>query len=620
MKRLPEILLAVLAALAFTAVISSCGRTGGPATVEHPFILAASMGSTDIVKVELTDSLTAVTMYTKSSPHSWVRWGKDTKILADGIEYAIKGGEGMTPGEYIWTDDKGDVEYTLFFEPVPFRTKSIDISEGYTRGCFNFYGIDLTGRAKERTDRRMPAPAALKAVPVFNEGMAESTVNVHVLNLKPGMDSTFNWEMVKYIGYASDGELKVDPDGNASLTFKQKGTGFFTCVAYDAVIMGATPVEPGETVDLYIDVNESGHNIMKRREGYVDAGARYSSANGKLSALSGFKPLTTIPEDFVTDWRVSAEEYCDALLAAYGKCMEEIDASGAKDTDKELSRLLLKGRTLELAGYSLNVLAPLYVNSGEDVSKANSSMFASCGKEDIKRVLEAVGPVDISDMDFLSRSVSPVDFAVEALIDYDLIPENDREYDRVHSLFGWEKALNGKLEESDCAELDKLGWDFPAKALRSINDDTLAALSEGAMDFTAVSEWDGVQEWMESILKPHAGKVVMIDLWDTWCAPCKSALAQTEPQKSGILSSDDIVWIYIADDSSPILEYKEAIKEISGIHYRLDEDRINELRRFFGVDGIPFYILVERDGSFNARPDLRNHDLFVKELLDRTEE
>ncbi len=120
----------------------------------------------------------------------------------------------------------------------------------------------------------------------------------------------------------------------------------------------------------------------------------------------------------------------------------------------------------------------------------------------------------------------------------------------------------------------------------------------------------------DAIIKKYKGKVVVVDLWNTWCGPCRRAIAANEPLKSGELNSKDIVWVYIANETSPLDAYLEMVPGIKGEHYRLTKEQFAAIAKRFNVDGIPYYILVDRKGNAAGRPDLRDHELYKQTILE----
>ena len=141
------------------------------------------------------------------------------------------------------------------------------------------------------------------------------------------------------------------------------------------------------------------------------------------------------------------------------------------------------------------------------------------------------------------------------------------------------------------------------KELESVKDVRIETTPEVAVD-----------KLFDAIVAPYKGKVVFVDFWNTWCGPCRASIKANEPLKSGELKSDDLVWIYIANETSPLVAYKTSIAKIAGKHYRLDDAQWKYLCEKFQIDGIPSYVLVDRDGSYELRNDFRDHDLMKKTL------
>ena len=126
-----------------------------------------------------------------------------------------------------------------------------------------------------------------------------------------------------------------------------------------------------------------------------------------------------------------------------------------------------------------------------------------------------------------------------------------------------------------------------------------------------------VEKLFDAIIAPYKGKVVLVDFWNTWCGPCRAAIKAIEPLKDTELKSDDLVWIYIANETSPLVKYKTMIPDIKGKHFRLNDKQWEYLCAKFKIDGIPSYVLVDKDGSYQLRNDMRDHNLLVRMLKEK---
>ena len=99
---------------------------------------------------------------------------------------------------------------------------------------------------------------------------------------------------------------------------------------------------------------------------------------------------------------------------------------------------------------------------------------------------------------------------------------------------------------------------------------------------------------IETIVAQHPGKAVFIDIWATWCGPCKKGIKAMEPLKMK-LKDKDVVFVYLTNESSPQEDFKRQVAFVSGLHYRLPVTIFSEY--FPGVDGIPQYYLYNREGK-----------------------
>jgi thiol-disulfide isomerase/thioredoxin len=100
----------------------------------------------------------------------------------------------------------------------------------------------------------------------------------------------------------------------------------------------------------------------------------------------------------------------------------------------------------------------------------------------------------------------------------------------------------------------------------------------------------------DAIISKYKGKVVYVDFWATWCAPCRSGIERIKPLKDE-MSNGNVVFVYITNPTSPQATYDNMIPGIKGEHYRVSNDEWNYLKTKFQISGIPHYALVGKDGQ-----------------------
>lgn len=101
---------------------------------------------------------------------------------------------------------------------------------------------------------------------------------------------------------------------------------------------------------------------------------------------------------------------------------------------------------------------------------------------------------------------------------------------------------------------------------------------------------------LQTILNKYKGKAVLIDIWATWCGPCKAGHQVMKPWKQE-LKGKDIQFVYITSPTSPLKTWQEMIKDIDGDHYYLTKEQYNYILNHYDSDGIPTYAIYDTEGN-----------------------
>lgn len=118
----------------------------GHKLVHHPRKKTEKMEVLTICQVELTDSATVLRVHARYIPNYWIRLDKATFLMSDkGVNYPLLRSEGFAIGEQVFMPDSGEMDFTLYFAPLPKDTRWFDFSEGeHVEGGYYIEGIRLT--------------------------------------------------------------------------------------------------------------------------------------------------------------------------------------------------------------------------------------------------------------------------------------------------------------------------------------------------------------------------------------------------------------------------------------------------------------------------------------------
>lgn len=118
-------------------------------------------------------------------------------------------------------------------------------------------------------------------------------------------------------------------------------------------------------------------------------------------------------------------------------------------------------------------------------------------------------------------------------------------------------------------------------------------------------------------LSDFKGKYVYIDCWATWCGPCKGEIPHLEKLEKEY-EGKNIVFVSISQDKS-VERWKKFVKEknMHGVQLNSGGDRV--FYEFFGITGIPHFILIGKNGEVLRMRAPNPSDDRVKAMLNSLE-
>ena len=97
-------------------------------------------------------------------------------------------------------------------------------------------------------------------------------------------------------------------------------------------------------------------------------------------------------------------------------------------------------------------------------------------------------------------------------------------------------------------------------------------------------------------LAEFQGKVVLLNFWATWCAPCRAEMPALD-QLQADLGAADFAVVPVATGPNPVPAIEKFFAEAGLVHLTSLRDPKQAFARQMGVLGLPMTVILNRDGQ-----------------------
>ena len=557
----------------------------------------------DITKMELKETETVMHFRVKFIPNYWIRFAKESFLKTpDGKEYAVVSGKKTSEAEsdveldsLFWMPESGLADLVLHFKPVPTDTKEIDFIEGYDEGAFRFFNI-----CDAKTKKEPEWPAEWKGVkyaqdeklPEAKIGKGVARIKVKLLGYKPGMGMELRVGGFRPLGEKEyfDKSFPLADDGTATAEIPLRMTREVS-VGVSGVAGGPLVIAPGQEIALLMNIGE-GSNRPLAIKGFL--------AKTNMDLNEAFVKL--LPKDAQVI-RYKALSQCDTpekrlawLKNEFDKKIAEVKASDYTTAAKDLLCMEAEGEFVEWSRFFGGNYTNLMMTTGKaritsqkeyrDLLKANDSLLVLSEAEKAYSYQYLDKPTSPCSDRFWTLPLSQLDKDFSARAPW------LNELQTVYFMFSTdEKEWDGLMAQMKYEDCKNVVTDYQKEQERLAQE-----LAQKESIF--FKKFDDVkpENILQTILDRYKGKAVLIDMWATWCGPCRAGHKAMAPMKEQ-MKGQNVQFVYITSPSSPMSTWQEMIKDIDGDHYYLTPEQYSYILAKYESSGIPTYAVYNTKGE-----------------------
>lgn len=571
---------------------------------ENPSAFTGSGNVTfTITKMEMKETETVMHFRVKFVPRYWIRFAKESFLnTPDGKEYVVVSGKKTSEAEsdveldsLFWMPESGQADMALHFKPVPTDTKEMDFIEGYDDGAFRFWNICDANTKKEPewpADWKNVKYAKNETLPEAKIGKGVARIHVKLLGYKPEMGLELRVGGFRQLGEKEyyDKSFPLADDGTATAEIPLKLTRKVS-IGVSGVAGGPIVIAPGQEISLLMKIGEDSNRPLAMK-GFL--------AKTNMDLNEEFVKL--LPRD-ASVRRYEAISQCDTpekrlawLKDEFDKRLAEVKASDYTTAAKDLLCMDAEGEFVEwsrfFGGNFTNLMmetGKAMITSQKDYSKllrANDSLLVLTEAEKTYTYQYLDKPTSPCSDRFWTLPLSQLDKDFSARAPW------LNELQTVYFMFSTdEKDWDGLMAQMKYEDCKNVVTEYQKEQERLLEE-----LAQKESIF--FKKFDDVkpESILQTILDRYKGKAVLIDMWATWCGPCRAGHKAMAPMKEQ-MNGQNVQFVYITSPSSPVTTWQEMIKDIDGDHYYLTKEQFGYLLSKYESGGIPTYAVYNTQGE-----------------------